>query len=1170
MRPSRLATVVLLALWACDSPVAHSPTGRASLSLELAADRAGAAVPDQYRIHLQGPSPTVRTGRPGESVVLDDLLPGTYTVALEGLVSSAVETYGERTGVSVTAGQDTNVTVILQSFIPDLLTLPTFVEQGGTLDVRFMAVQGASTYVVEWDDDPGFTTPQSAETSATSLGIQIDVAGIYFVRVSAVNRLGTVGKASSGESVNVVDSRSDVDAQAVTAPATAAIGGAIPVSVTTHNGGRQETGPFRVGLYLSTNPTITTDDPLLDSCAMASLSVGATTECARTVKVPDWVTPGTYYVGAIADDQEAIDETNENNNARAAANPTIASIEQPDLVVTRVTAPSAASPGAAISVSTTTRNGGAASATGFRVGVYLSANGVITTDDLLLGMCAVTSLDASSDMLCDLTATLPLTLTPGDYFVGAVADDLGEVVESDEANNSRAAAVATVVSPARTIDLEVVEVTAPDAASVGGTIDVTSRTTNPGSTSATDFRIGLYLSEDPAITPADVLLGSCFVSSLDPAASFVCGASVVIPGATAPGLYYVGAFADDQGAVDESDESNNALAAAGGTTVVALPDLTVAEVSAPTTAAAGGSIQVDAKIDNVGHAPTGSFRTTIFLSDDATISSADVALTSCSVDGLDPGASASCSASVTIPASTAPGVYFVGALADDQAEVDESDEANNTGTAPANTAVGGIVDLAAFGVTASAAGTAGGKLTITSRTANQGTLDAGGFRVGLYLSPDAAITTSDVLVGQCDVSALAAGATQACDRDVSIPTTLPAGTYWAGAVADFDNRIDETSETNNDARAANPTDIAAPTTDLVVSGVTAPPTGTVGAGISVTSSTDNVGGWDAGAFRIGLYLSTDVNIDASDVLLDSCSVALLPAGGSTACDRNVTIPGTAAPGTYYVGAFADDQSAVLEVNEANNVLAATNPTVLVGPADLTMTSVTAPTSGVTGGTLDITSTVLNPSGTGAGSFLVGLYLSADATITTGDVLVGSCLVASLSAGATAPCDLTVTVPLALPPGTYWVGAVADTQDDVAESNEGNNALAAFSATNITATPADLTVIDVTASASVPPGGTISIRITGINQGGTATAPFRIGVYLSTDTTITGSDILLGACFNVVLGPGQTVTCSNPAFPVTGVAPGSYFVGAIVDDTDVVVESDELNNALAASSPTVIN
>jgi len=65
-------------------------------------------------------------------------------------------------------------------------------------------------------------------------------------------------------------------------------------------------------------------------------------------------------------------------------------------------------------------------------------------------------------------------------------------------------------------------------------------------------------------------------------------------------------------------------------------------------------------------------------------------------------------------------------------------------------------------------------------------------------------------------------------------------------------------------------------------------------------------------------------------------------------------------------------------------------------ADLTATSVTAPTSGTRGRKIDVASVVSNQGGAGAGNFKVSFYLSTDSTITSADRKLGEVSVSSLA------------------------------------------------------------------------------------------------------------------------------------------------------------------------------
>jgi hypothetical protein len=147
----------------------------------------------------------------------------------------------------------------------------------------------------------------------------------------------------------------------------------------------------------------------------------------------------------------------------------------------------------------------------------------------------------------------------------------------------------------------------------------------------------------------------------------------------------------------------------------------------------------------------------------------------------------------------------------------------------------------------------------------------------------------------------------------------------------------------------------------------------------------------------------------------------------------------------------------------------------------------------------------------------------------------------------------------------------DDLQQVNESNENNNSRAAATTTVVSNQP-DLVVDVVTAASLGLIGGSISVTATVRNQGSATTAAFRVGLYYSTDATITTSDFFSGAACTYATGlPANGQSNCNGPIPVPGfLPPGTYFVGAIVDDNAVIAESNENNNARAATNSTVVS
>lgn len=105
-------------------------------------------------------------------------------------------------------------------------------------------------------------------------------------------------------------------------PATASPGESIEaqVNTTATNSGDVAAGEFAIGFYLSTDPTITTDDTLLIGGRefVSSLAAGQQVEIPTNMLIPEDFPAGTYYLGVLLDEFDAVPhECDENNNFAA-------------------------------------------------------------------------------------------------------------------------------------------------------------------------------------------------------------------------------------------------------------------------------------------------------------------------------------------------------------------------------------------------------------------------------------------------------------------------------------------------------------------------------------------------------------------------------------------------------------------------------------------------------------------------------------------------------------------------------------------------------------------------------------------------------------------------------------------------------------------------------------
>jgi subtilase family serine protease len=134
-------------------------------------------------------------------------------------------------------------------------------------------------------------------------------------------------------------------------------------------------------------------------------------------------------------------------------------------------------------------------------------------------------------------------------------------------------------------------------------------------------------------------------------------------------------------------------------------------------------------------------------------------------------------------------------------------------------------------------------------------------------------------------------------------------------------------------------------------------------------------------------------------------------------------------------AHVDPLKAVAEAIESNNTTRSS--TVRVGP-DLTVYSLSIPSSVKAGQSFTATSTTRNTGGGHAAASTTVFYLSTNTSLDSSDVMIGSQAVPPLDPDGNFPATATLTVPPGLAPATYYLLGVADALDEVPETSETNN------------------------------------------------------------------------------------------------------------------------------------
>lgn len=333
---------------------------------------------------------------------------------------------------------------------------------------------------------------------------------------------------------------------------------------------------------------------------------------------------------------------------------------------------------------------------------------------------------------------------------------------------------------------------------------------------------------------------------------------------------------------------------------------------------------------------------------------------------------------------------------------------------------------------------------------------------------------------------------------------------------------------------------------------------------------------------------------ANDILLEPESGGnSLPPRGIQDFNAFVSTTSPPPPGEYYVIVQVDTENAVAEDSEVNNV--AVLPYALSPGTDLATTSVIGVTSSGPDSRDPIRLQYFNRGVAAAGvvNYRVMLSLNRDAGFVVGadggslDALAdggegagpsGMIVLARgskpVAGGETVDESVTVTMDPSLPDGQYFYVLQLDPAGRISEATKRNNV--AFSTSTVTFRRVDLLlesvdIVDAVTKISTRTGlfgepyrAVVRFR----NQGGGTARDVRIGVILSSDSTLSLlSDIILAEPVIAEIPTGTSSTTIEIPFTLplrdradAGFATGNYFLFVSLDTLGVVVESNKGNNS----------
>lgn len=212
-------------------------------------------------------------------------------------------------------------------------------------------------------------------------------------------------------------------------------------------------------------------------------------------------------------------------------------------------------PASPLKLDSTIKNVGSYFASNTLSAYFMSKDSVFSSTDKILATFPTFGLMVDESRTDSRTIVLSTVVSPGECYIGVVADNRDTIRELDETNNTKTIKGTCVGEQ----DLTVTAISNVDPLlKAGASISVRSTTSNTGTADIENSVTGIVLSADSTVSSADEFLGSYSTgylpgkSSTDSIRIFV-----TVPHCVRSGSCWLGAVADIGGTIVESVESNN-------------------------------------------------------------------------------------------------------------------------------------------------------------------------------------------------------------------------------------------------------------------------------------------------------------------------------------------------------------------------------------------------------------------------------------------------------------------------------------------------------------------------------------------------------------------------------------------------------------------------------------
>lgn len=413
------------------------------------------------------------------------------------------------------------------------------------------------------------------------------------------------------------------------------------------------------------------------------------TTWANTSAIQD----GDYYFGIVADPENVITETNENNNHMLVSNPMVQIRHAPgsnyELNAVSITVSDYVYP--KIGVRYRIRNDGTSGTIpvdAFQTCIYLSSDANISTSDFQISETRnADEYPPGREGLFNLEVVVPPGLPNGDYYIGLIIDPNQSFADNNRGNNLISGGFANRVLVLNgNIDFAIENLNVVD--NVGPSITYNYRLVN-NSSSATILQ-GLlspatYLSTTPTIDQNSRMIDYRSTSSnLAPSEFLDFNPTIELTGIP-DGNYYLGVLIDNRNYYEETNENNNVAVTASSTIQIgsqsppdnfdlAISNLSVFDALGPDLVC-GFDLVNDG---TVGTLSSNAFSMNIYLSVDQTITTSDFQVYSFTNSiSVSPGGGFNATPTFSVSNIT-DGFYYLGVILDPANAIVETNENNNT------------------------------------------------------------------------------------------------------------------------------------------------------------------------------------------------------------------------------------------------------------------------------------------------------------------------------------------------------------------------------------------------------------------------------------------------------------------------------------------------------------